>query len=179
MASDRDLRHVLEPDRRLRLVRVVEDDGDGSAGDAGLTTLVDQVEEVGGADLRGNFVSCGRLERRFDTHRREVGDAENEADSIENVGFAGPVPARRGEERRGKRSAPLRSVMQWLDDVSPQSRDGVEARVPSRDACPHGVRLEPVEDEFRDPHRGVAGLWTVRVESMRALQVHRARHRHT
>jgi hypothetical protein len=52
LASDRDLGHLLETDGRLRRVRVVEDDGDRSAGHAGLTTLVDQVEQVGGADLR-------------------------------------------------------------------------------------------------------------------------------
>ena len=55
---------------------------------------------------------------------RQVGDAEHEADGVEDVGFATAV----------------------------ESRDGVELRVKTGNHCPLGVRLEPVDDDLFDIH---------------------------
>ena len=54
---------------------VVEYDGDACLGDSGLTLFVDEFGEVAGADLA------------------EVRDSEDEADGVEDVGFAGSVEA--------------------------------------------------------------------------------------
>ena len=74
LARNRDLGHVLEPDRCPALVRVVEHDRDGRAGDAGLAALVDQVEEVGGADLQARRASAKapRLELVWRKEERTV-----------------------------------------------------------------------------------------------------------
>jgi hypothetical protein len=97
---------VLVPDRASGGVCVVEDDGDGRLGDARLALLVDEVLEVAGADLR------------------EVRDAEDEADGVEDVALAAPVEA----------------------------GDGVELRVPPLDDRALGVALEPLDDHLLDEH---------------------------
>lgn len=51
LASHRNLGHVFEADGRATLVRVVKYDGDARARYAGLAALVNQVEQVRGADL--------------------------------------------------------------------------------------------------------------------------------
>jgi hypothetical protein len=56
-------------------VGVVEYDGDACLGDSGLALFVDEFGEVAGADLA------------------EVRDSEDEADGVEDVGFAGSVEA--------------------------------------------------------------------------------------
>lgn len=63
------------------------------------------------------------------TDRRHLSDTKHETDGVEDVGFTGAV----------------------------ETRDGVEGRVPSCDRCSDGIRLEAVEDEFRDAHRGREG----------------------
>ena len=72
LPGDGDLVVVLVPQRRLLLVAVVEGDGDGGLRDARLAILVDQLLEVGGS------------------HVTQVGDAQEEADRIQNVTLARP-----------------------------------------------------------------------------------------
>jgi len=116
LARDGDLGRVLIAERGAGAVGVVEDDGDGGLGDPGLTLLIDELLERGGADLA------------------EVGDAEHEADGVEDVGLAGAV----------------------------EPGDGVEQRVEPRHHRPPRVRLEPLECYLLDVHLagrrgGVAG----------------------
>lgn len=73
LARDSDFGRVLVAERGTGAVGVVEDDGDGGLGDAGLALLVDELLERGGA------------------HLAEVGDAEHEADGVEDVGLAGTI----------------------------------------------------------------------------------------
>jgi len=70
LSCDSDLRMAFVAERASRPVGVVEEDGDGGFGDSGLALLVDEFLEVGSPNLL------------------QIGDAENEADGIENVGFA-------------------------------------------------------------------------------------------
>ena len=72
-----------------RFVLVVEHDGDGGLVDPGLALLVDEFGEVARADLG------------------EVLDAEDEADGVEDVGFAGAVEAGDGVEVR------VEAVKRW------------------------------------------------------------------
>lgn len=115
LARDGDLGRVLvaEGGAGVGAVGVVEDDGDGGLGDAGLALLVDELLERGGA------------------HLAEVGDAEHEADGVEDVGLAGAV----------------------------EPGDGVEQRVEPRHHRPPRVRLEPLQAYLLDVHLagGVAG----------------------
>lgn len=116
LARDGDLGRILVAERGAGAVGVVEDDGDGGLGDPSLTLLVDELLERGGADLA------------------EVGDAEHEADGVEDVGLAGAV----------------------------EPGDGVEQRVEPRHHRPPRVRLEPLEGYLLDMHLagrrgGVAG----------------------
>ena len=67
---------VVVPDGRVGSVAVVEDDGDGGLGDARLALFVDELGQVPRADLG------------------QVRDSQNEADGVEDVGFAGAVQAR-------------------------------------------------------------------------------------
>lgn len=106
LARDGDLRRVLVAERGAGAVGVVEDDGDGGLGDAGLALLVDELLERGGA------------------HGAEVGDAEHEADGVEDVGLAGAV----------------------------EPGDGVEQRVESRHHRPPRVRLEALQADLLDVH---------------------------
>ena len=55
---------------------------------------------------------------------RQVGDAQNEADRVEDVGFA----------------------------TSVEAGDGVELRVETGNNCPLRVRLEAVDDDLFDIH---------------------------
>lgn len=82
LARDGDLGRVLVAERGAGAVGVVEDDGDGGLGDAGLALLVDELLERGGA------------------HRAKVCDAEHEADGVEDVGLAGAVEPGDGVEQR-------------------------------------------------------------------------------
>lgn len=107
LARDGELGHVLKGHRGLGAVRVVEDDRDTGLGDAGLAALVDQVLEVARA------------------HGRQVGDAEDEADGVQDIGLAAAV----------------------------EPRDGVEAWVEAADVCADGVRLEPIDDQLLYTHR--------------------------
>lgn len=86
----------LEADGRSLLVFVVEHNGDAGLCHAGLAALVDEILEVLRAD------------------GGEVGDAEDEADGVEDVGFSGAVEA----------------------------GDGVEGFVPARDYGADGIGLE-------------------------------------
>lgn len=106
LAGDGDFGRVLVAERGACAVGVVEDDGDGGLGDPGLALLVDELLERGGA------------------HLAEVGDAEHEADGVEDVGFAGAVEA----------------------------GDGVEQRVEPRHHRPPRVRLEPLQAHLLDVH---------------------------
>lgn len=54
LTSDCDLLAVLQPDRTLFAVRIVEDDGHAGFGDTGLTALVDEILLVLGAHLDGD-----------------------------------------------------------------------------------------------------------------------------
>jgi len=94
-------------ERASGAVGVVEDDGDGGLGDAGLALLVYEFLEVGSPDLL------------------QVGDAEDEADGIEDVGLAGTV----------------------------QAGDGVEERVKARNHGAGRVGLEPFQANLLDIHR--------------------------
>lgn len=71
---------VLVPKGTPAPIGVIEDDGDGGLGDTGLSLLVDKFLEIGGPDLL------------------QIGDAQHEADGIENVGLAGAVEAGYGVE---------------------------------------------------------------------------------
>ena len=73
---------LLVAHRTVGLVLVVEDDGHRGLVDAGLALFVDQCGEVAGSDLG------------------EVLDAQDEADGVENVGFARTVEAGNGVEVR-------------------------------------------------------------------------------
>uniref|UniRef100_A0A0A9F103 Uncharacterized protein n=1 Tax=Arundo donax TaxID=35708 RepID=A0A0A9F103_ARUDO len=106
LARDGDLGTVLVAKRRAGAVGVVEDDGDGGLGDAGLALLVDELLERGSA------------------HLAEVGDAEHEADGVEDVGLAGAV----------------------------EPGNGVEQRVEPRHHRTPRVRLEPLQGYLLDVH---------------------------
>jgi hypothetical protein len=106
LARDGDLGRVLVAERGAGAVGVVEDDGDGCLGDSGLALLVDELLERGGA------------------HLAQIGDAEHEADGVEDVGLAGAVEA----------------------------SDGVEQRVEPRHHCPPRVRLEALQAYLLDVH---------------------------
>jgi hypothetical protein len=54
LTGDRDLFTVLQPNRTLFTVRVVEDDGHAGFRDTGLTALVDEILLVLGAHLDGD-----------------------------------------------------------------------------------------------------------------------------
>ena len=69
-------------ERASGAVGVVEDDGDGGLGDAGLALLVYEFLEVGSPDLL------------------QVGDSEDEADGVQDVRLAGTVQAGDGVEER-------------------------------------------------------------------------------
>lgn len=98
-------------ERASGAVGVVEDDGDGGLGDAGLALLVYEFLEVGSPDLL------------------QVGDAEDEADGIEDVGLAGTV----------------------------QAGDGVEERVEARNHGAGRVGFEPFQTNLLDVHRDRGG----------------------
>lgn len=98
-------------ERASGAVGVVEDDGDGGLGDAGLALLVYEFLEVGSPDLL------------------QVGDAEDEADGIEDVGLAGTV----------------------------QAGDGVEERVKARNHGAGRVGFEPFQTNLLDVHRDRGG----------------------
>lgn len=63
-------------------VGIVEDDRDGGLCNAGLALLVDELLEIGSPDLL------------------QICDAQDEADGVEDVGFARPVETRYGVEKR-------------------------------------------------------------------------------
>ena len=69
LSGDGDLIVGLVSQWRLLLVSVVEGDGDRGLGDPRLTVLVDQLLQVGGS------------------HVAEVGDAQQEADGVQDVTF--------------------------------------------------------------------------------------------
>lgn len=73
---------LLVTNRTGGLVLIIEHDGDTGLVDAGLALFVDEFGEVAGADLW------------------EVLDAQDEADGVEDVGFAGAVEAGDGVEVR-------------------------------------------------------------------------------
>jgi hypothetical protein len=77
-----DLLALLVSHGTAGFVLVVEHDGDGGLVDARLALFVNELGEVAGADLR------------------EVLNAQDEADGVEDVGFAGAVEARYGVEVR-------------------------------------------------------------------------------
>lgn len=106
LSCDCDLGMGFVAERAPRAVGVVEDDGDGGFGDSGLALLVDELLEVGSPNLL------------------QIGDAENEADGIENVRFAGTV----------------------------QAGDGVEEGVEARNDGARGVGLEPFQANLLDVH---------------------------
>jgi hypothetical protein len=106
LARDGDLGRVLVAERGAGAVGVVEDDGDGCLGDSGLALLVDELLERGGA------------------HLAQIGDAEHEADGVEDVGLAGAVEA----------------------------SDGVEQRVEPRHHRPPRIRLEALQAYLLDVH---------------------------
>lgn len=87
-------------------VGIVEDDGDGGLCNAGLALLVDELLEIGSPDLL------------------QIGDAQDEAYGVEDVGFARPV----------------------------QTRYGVEKRVEPGHHRPRRVRLEPLQAYLLDVH---------------------------
>lgn len=63
----------LIPERTAGAIGIVEDDGDGGLGNSGLALLVDELLEIGCSDLL------------------QIGDAQHEADGVEDVGLARPV----------------------------------------------------------------------------------------
>ena len=71
LPGDGNLVEVLVAQGRLLFVPVVECYGDGGFGDAGLAILVDKLLEVGGPDMT------------------QVGDAEEEADGVQDVTLSG------------------------------------------------------------------------------------------
>lgn len=111
LARDGDLGRVLVAERGAGAVGVVEDDGDSSLRDAGLTLLVNQLLERGGA------------------HLAQIGDAEHEADGVEDVGLAGAV----------------------------ETGNGVEQRVEPRHHRPSRVRLKALQAYLLDVHLAAAG----------------------
>jgi hypothetical protein len=137
------------PVRARGAVRVVEDDGDGRLGDAGLAALVDEVLLVLRAHLRAaestravrrqegaerQSEGSRRRKRGESTYVCHVREAEHETYRVENVALPRAV----------------------------QARDRVEGRVPARDRRPHWVRLEPcaraclsANEEKRREARGV------------------------
>ncbi len=107
-----DLVMLLVAQRTVPLVRVVEHDRDRGPGDARLPVLVHELLEV------------------VRPHVAQVGDAEQEADRVQDVGLARPVEA----------------------------GDGVEAGVEAADLGPRAVRLEAVDDHLLDEHGGGGGF---------------------
>lgn len=75
---------ILVPKRASSPVGVIKDDGDSGLGDTRLPLLVDELLEVGSADLL------------------QIGDAQDEANGVEYVGLAGAVEASDGVEVRVK-----------------------------------------------------------------------------
>lgn len=98
---------VLVSQRAPAPVRIIEHDGDGGFRNPGLALLVDELLQVRGPDLL------------------QVGDAQHEADGVEDVGLAGAVEA----------------------------GDGVEEGVEARDDGPGGVGLEALQADLLDVHR--------------------------
>ena len=80
LARDIDLLELLVPHGARGFVLIVEHDGDAGLVDARLALLVHELGEVAGADLG------------------QVGDSQDEADGVEDVGFSRPVEARDGVE---------------------------------------------------------------------------------
>lgn len=80
LSGDGDFIVVLVTDGALFLVPIVKGDGDGGLGDSSLTALVDELLKVGGP------------------HVTQVGDAQEEADGIQDVGLATAVEAGDGVE---------------------------------------------------------------------------------
>ncbi len=93
-------------DGALSLVRIVENNGDGSLCHARLALLVDEFLEGGGADLA------------------EIGDAEHEADGVKDVGFPAPVQAGDGIEEWIKlvHNGPLGVGLEPIDDDALRGR---------------------------------------------------------
>lgn len=75
LASNRNVGVLLEANWRLRSVAVVEHNSHTGFGDTGLATLVDEVLEV----LRSNGA--------------HVGNSENKANGVQNVGFTRAIEA--------------------------------------------------------------------------------------
>ena len=112
LAGDGDLVKVLVAHRAGFLVGIVKVDADRGLGHPGLALLVDELLEVADPDLG------------------KVGDAEDEADGVEDVGLAAAV----------------------------QARDGIKAGVKARDHRAGGVGLEAVDDHLLDVHGCGGGL---------------------
>lgn len=106
LASDGDLAAFFIANGTAASVCVVEDDGDSGLRDAGLPLLVHELLQVAGADLL------------------QVGDAQHEADGIQDVGFAGSI----------------------------QTRYGIEEGVKARHHRPRRVRLEALKRDLLNVH---------------------------
>lgn len=88
---------ILVPKGTSGPVGIIKDDGDGGLGNTRLSLLVDELLKIGSPNLL------------------QIGDAQDEADGVEDVGLAGAI----------------------------KPCYGVEVRVKSRNHGPRRVRLEP------------------------------------
>lgn len=112
LTGDRDLVEVLVAHGASLLVCIVKVDADRGLGHPGLALLVDKLLQIANANLR------------------EVGDAEDEADGVEDVGLAAAI----------------------------QTSDGVKAGVKTRDHGAGSIGLEAVDYDLFNVHGCCGGL---------------------
>lgn len=100
LARDSNLIMLIVADRALGLIVVVKHDGNSGLRHAGLPLLVHKILQAPGADLsrldsvkqRANSNQGENRDIFFNgRYLRKIGDAEHEADSIQNVRFSRPI----------------------------------------------------------------------------------------
>lgn len=99
LTRDRNLRMILVPKRTSAPIRIIKHDGDGGLCNTRLSLLVNELLQIGSTDLL------------------QIGDAQDEANGVEDVGLAGAI----------------------------EPSDGVEVRVKPRNHSPRRIRLEPFQ----------------------------------
>ena len=134
-------------DRRLGRIVIVEDKRDNGLLHTGLSLFVDQFGQVTRSDLT------------------EVGDSEDEADRIENVGLSGPVQAGDGVEvgikaAEGKVRKSNDGKQHEMESSQVVEGTFYDTNSPINDRALR-IRLEAVDNDFFNVHDGLLKLRTM------------------